>query len=170
MFKKLIGNIKKRIFRKKIDGAIDSIAGAYGIFGRHIESVGAECTKNSFKHVIEAEKFDDILEGAELMINGLQLVIGGLKTVDMKAISRENKAIAKASGMDAEMEAYSEKGFDGLKDLFLMFKDNSEDFGFKVGDDVTDEVAKNPNKWREETPEAVKSFNENLDRNMKNAS
>jgi len=170
MFEKLIGNIKKRVIHKKVDGAIDSIFGAYSIFGKHLEDVGATCTKNSFKHVVEAEKFDDMLKGAEMVLTGLQLVVQGAKTIDVKAIKRENKATAMASGMGVEMQEYSKEGFNGLEELLKLFKDNGQDF--KIGDDVTDEVAKNPDGWREDTsiPDAVKSFNENLEKNMKDAS
>jgi len=176
MFDKLFGNVKKRFIKDKMNNAVDSVFGAYGVFGQHLEDVGSKCTKNSIKHVVEAEKFDDMLKGAEMVLNGLQLVIQGAKTIDVKAIKRENKAIAKASGMDAEMEAYSEKGFDGLKELIELFigkagdRDDLHPDNFKVGDDVTESVKAHPDKWREETPEAVKTFSENLEKNMRDAS
>ena len=176
MFSSFIGKIKKRVIQNKVELAIDDMAGFYDIFGKYLGPNSSAMCKSSFDHVIHAEKFDEMLEGTEMVLNGLQLIVQGAKTIDVKAIKRENKAIAKASGMDAEMEAYSEKGFDGLKELIELFigkagdRDDLHPDNFKVGDDVTESVKAHPDKWREETPEAVKTFSENLEKNMRDAS
>ena len=121
------------------------MAGFYDIFGKYLGPNSSAMCKSSFDHVIHAEKFDEMLEGTEMVLNGLQLIVQGAKTIDVKAIERDNAAISKASGADEEVKAYSKNGFDNIRALISFFKE---------GDDV---------------PDAVLAFEENLEKNMQDS-
>ena len=165
MFDKVLGNIKKRVIREKLNTSIDEIAGIYGVVGKHLPQLVAGTNKVVINGVLDSEKVDKIILGAELIIEGF-------KAVNWKEISADIKKVQSESGISDEMEKYVANECNTFLDLVGKNGKDRDDLhpdNFEVGDDVTESVKAHPDKWREETPEAVKTFSENLDRNMKEA-
>jgi len=120
MFSKVLGKIKQRIVRDKLNTSIDEIAGMYGIAGKHLPELIAGTNKALINGVLDSEKVDKILLGAELMIEGL-------KAVDWKAIGTEIQSVQDETGIGDEMEAYMSNECNTFLDLIGKNKKDSDD-------------------------------------------
>jgi len=130
MFDKLMGKIKQRVIRDKLNTSIDEIAGMYGIMGKHAPQLIAGTNKAVINGVLDSDKVDKIILGAELLIEGL-------KAVDWKSMNTEIKAIQNSTGISDEMEAYMENECGTFLDLIGNGKKDREDL-----DEVSEAIDK----------------------------
>jgi len=119
-FSKVLGNIKKRVIRDKLNTSIDEVAGIYGVLGKHAPALIAGTNKAMVNGILDSEKVDKILLGAELMIEGL-------KAVDWKAIGTEIQSVQDETGIGDEMEAYMSNECNTFLDLIGKNKKDSDD-------------------------------------------